>query len=170
MIIYLIPVLMILLGAIYVHDCPQGKFIPGWMIIGGFIWLIKPLLLLTTFVRHTVEEQRLEHQRQQHTRNIVHAFMFGWFIVGSYFVYRIGRPNYDARLGPHCARPLYEFAFVLLSAVYAAIALMAAAAVLIVLLTVCTVLCGRPPAAAPAAAPSGAQQRRRTARAAAAMV
>lgn len=138
---YIVPLLMIVLGSVYVHDCPQGKFIPGWMIIAGFIWLIKPLLRLTTLVRKTAEEQRLERHRQRHTRQIVNAFMLGWFVIGTYVVYRIDTPNYDPALGPHCARPLYEFAFVLFSVVYAAVALMVAATVLIVVLTLCMMVC-----------------------------
>lgn len=132
---------MIVIGSVYVRDCPQGVFIPGWMIIAGFIWLIKPLLFFTTLVRRTAEEQRLERHRQRHTRNMVHAFMFGWFLIGSYFVFRIWPPNYDAQLGPHCARLLYEFAFVLLATVYGALLLMLGTAVLIVLLSVCLMAC-----------------------------
>lgn len=133
--------MMIVIGSVYVRECPQGMFIPGWMIIAGFIWLIKPLLFFTTLVRRTPEEQRLELHRQQHTRNMVNAFMFGWFLIGSYFVFRIWPPNYDARLGPHCSHILYEFAFVLLATVYGALFLVLGTTVLIVLLTVCLMAC-----------------------------
>lgn len=131
---------MIVVGAVYAYDCPQGKFIPGWLIIGGFIWLIHPLLRLSTLVRRTAEEQRLERQRQQHTRNIVNAFMIGWFLIGSYFVFRIGRPNFEPPPVPGgslewCAPPLWLFAHWLLIAGWALVALALAAAVLALAVT-----------------------------------
>lgn len=37
-----IPISMIVMGSIYLHDCPQGEYIPIYLLVGGkwFIVLI----------------------------------------------------------------------------------------------------------------------------------
>ncbi|KAL9702430.1 hypothetical protein quinque_005948 [Culex quinquefasciatus] len=89
-----IPVCMIVFGSIYLYDCPQGE---------------------STSRR---EEQELERLRQSPTQTLINCFMLGWFIIGSFWIYRIYEPNYDPAMGKYCNKSLYLFTFWLITSVY----------------------------------------------------
>lgn len=61
--------------------------------------------------------------------------MFGWFLIGSYWIYRIYEPNYNPMRGPHCDIVLYTFAFWLVSSVYILLAVTVAFLLIITLLS-----------------------------------
>lgn len=112
-----IPVCMIVFGAIYLYDCPQGEYIPVYLLVGGGFGVLKQLLHLSTRVRSR-EEQELERLRQSPTQTLINCFMLGWFIIGSFWIYRIYEPNYDPSLGKYCNKSLYLFTFWLITSVY----------------------------------------------------
>lgn len=112
-----IPVCMIVFGAIYLYDCPQGEYIPVYLLVGGGFGVLKQLLHLSTRVRSR-EEQELERLRQSPTQTLINCFMLGWFIIGSFWIYRIYEPNYDPALGKYCNKSLYLFTFWLITSVY----------------------------------------------------
>lgn len=114
-----IPILMILMGSIYLYDCPQGEYIPVYLLVGGVFGVIKQLLHLSASVRRGQEEREEERVRQSPTQTLITCFMVGWFIIGSVWVYRIYEPNYDRSSGgKYCNRTLYIFAFWLITSVY----------------------------------------------------
>uniref|UniRef100_A0A182J056 Uncharacterized protein n=1 Tax=Anopheles atroparvus TaxID=41427 RepID=A0A182J056_ANOAO len=112
-----IPVCMIVFGTLYLYDCPQGEYIPVYLLVGGAFGVLKQLLHLSTRVRSR-EEQELERLRQTPTQTLINCFMLGWFIIGSFWVYQIYEPNYDPSLGKYCNKSLYLFTFWLITSVY----------------------------------------------------
>uniref|UniRef100_A0A2M3Z8R0 Uncharacterized protein n=1 Tax=Anopheles braziliensis TaxID=58242 RepID=A0A2M3Z8R0_9DIPT len=112
-----IPVCMLVFGTVYLYDCPQGEYIPVYLLVGGGFGVLKQLLHLSTRVRSR-EEQELERLRQTPTQTLINCFMLGWFIIGSFWIYRIYEPNYDPALGKYCNKSLYLFTFWLITSVY----------------------------------------------------
>nr|CAI5868793.1 unnamed protein product [Callosobruchus analis] len=113
-----IPICMIVMGAIYLHDCPQGEYIPVYLLVGGIFGIVKQLLHLSARVRQTEAERREENLRQSPTQTLLNCFMLGWFIIGSVWVYKEYEPNYDPMNGTYCNKNLYMFAFWLITSVY----------------------------------------------------
>ncbi|KAK9886903.1 hypothetical protein WA026_019160 [Henosepilachna vigintioctopunctata] len=113
-----IPVCMITIGIVYIHDCPQGEYIPVYLIVGGLFGILKQLLHLSARVRHTDEERREENLKQSPTQTLLNCFMLGWFIIGSVWIYKEYQPNYNQSLGIYCNKTLYLFAFWLVTSVY----------------------------------------------------
>ncbi|KRT79225.1 hypothetical protein AMK59_8779, partial [Oryctes borbonicus] len=60
----IIPICMIVMGLIYLHDCPQGEYIPVYLLVGGIFGILKQLLHLSTRVRQREEEREEEQLRQ----------------------------------------------------------------------------------------------------------
>lgn len=84
----------------------------------GVMAILKPLLSLSTHVRHDPHDQAIEQMRQSGTQTLINWFMLGWFLIGSYWVYRIYEPNYDPSLGKYCNANLYRFSFYLITGFY----------------------------------------------------
>lgn len=72
---------------------------------------------LSTRVRNR-EDQEAERLRQSPTQQLINCFMFGWFIIGSFWIFKEYEPNYDRSLGKYCNKSLYMFAFWLITSVY----------------------------------------------------
>lgn len=138
-----IPVCMVVIGSMYLNQCPQGEYIPVYLLVGGkdtldhilftptddlfnrfllfskgIMGVIKPLLSLSTHVRQSPDEQATLQASQSGTQSLINWFMLGWFLIGSYWIYRIYEPNYDKSRGLYCNRTLYTFSFWLVSSVY----------------------------------------------------
>ncbi|XP_060530617.1 transmembrane protein 272-like [Cylas formicarius] len=113
-----IPICMIVMGSIYLHECPQGEYIPVYLLVGGIFGILKQLLHLSARVRQTEEERQEENLRQSPTQTLLNCFMLGWFIIGSVWVYKEYQPNYDPSFGQYCNKNLYLFAFWLITSVY----------------------------------------------------
>lgn len=120
-----IPICMIVMGSIYLHECPQGEYIPVYLLVGGIFGILKQLLHLSSRVRQTEEERQDESVKQSPTQHLLNCFMAGWFIIGSVWVYKEYEPNYDPIVGKYCNKNLYLFAFWLITAVYAILGLVA---------------------------------------------
>ncbi|KAF5284579.1 hypothetical protein FQR65_LT02405 [Abscondita terminalis] len=90
-----IPICMIVMGSIYLHECPQGEYIPIYLLVGGIFGILKQLLHLSSRVRQSDVEREEEQLRQSPTQTILNCFMLGWFIIGSVWVYKEFEPNYD---------------------------------------------------------------------------
>ncbi|KAK7863897.1 hypothetical protein R5R35_007227 [Gryllus longicercus] len=118
-----VPICMIVIGSVYLHDCPKGEYIPIYLLVGGGFGVLKQLLHLSARVRQREEEQEEERLRQSPTQTLINCFMLGWFIIGSVWVYKVYEPNYDPSKGvDYCNRTLYLFAFWLITSVYIVLA------------------------------------------------
>lgn len=80
----IIPICMIIMGSLYLHECPQGEYIPVYLLVGGIFGVLKQLLHLSTHVRKREEEREVERLRQSPTQTLLNCFMLGWFIIGNY--------------------------------------------------------------------------------------
>lgn len=116
----IIPICMIVMGTVYLHECPQGEYIPVYLLVGGIFGILKQLLHLSARVRKREEDIEAEHLRQSPTQTLLNCFMLGWFIIGSVWVYKEFVPNYDPAKegGRYCNKSLYLFAFWLITSVY----------------------------------------------------
>ena len=114
---------MIFFGLMYLNECPEGKYIPVYLVVGGIFGILKQLLHLSTKVRSR-NEQELEQLRQSPTQTLLNCFILGWFLIGSFCIYRIYEPNYDPTQGAkYCNRTLYLFAFWLITSSYLILAI-----------------------------------------------
>ncbi|KAJ8680380.1 hypothetical protein QAD02_016167 [Eretmocerus hayati] len=120
----LIPICMIVIGGLYLYDCPQGEYIPIYLLVGGGFGILKQVLDRSTIINHlrgiNEEERRI---KQSSTLTLINCFMLCWFIIGSMWVYKEYEPNYDPTLGKYCNKTLYLFAFWLITSIYILLAL-----------------------------------------------
>ncbi|KZC04606.1 PREDICTED: uncharacterized protein LOC107190629 [Dufourea novaeangliae] len=113
-----IPICMMVIGGLYLNDCPQGEYIPVYLLVGGGFSIYKQLLHLCARIRHQQGGTDEDRMRQSPRQTLIDCFMLGWFIIGSMWVYKEYEPNYDPALGKYCNKTLYLFAFWLTTAIY----------------------------------------------------
>ncbi|XP_011495068.1 PREDICTED: uncharacterized protein LOC105359997 [Ceratosolen solmsi marchali] len=109
-IVFAIPACMIIIAAFYFYDCPEDKFIPFYLLVGGGFEVFNKLFFLCTNIQIV-------------NNTIMNTCRVGWFILGSVSVYKVYEPNYDPALGKYCNKTLYLFAFYLITLGYIIIAL-----------------------------------------------
>lgn len=71
------------MGGLYLHDCPQGEYIPVYLLVGGCFGIVRELLNFAARVRYCGDEERV---RQSSTLILINCFLLGWFILGNKFV------------------------------------------------------------------------------------
>lgn len=98
--------------------------------------VMKQLLNLSRRVRKDPQDQVIEQMRQLPTQFILNAFIFGWFLIGSYFVYINYEPNYDPNEGKYCNYTLYMFTFWLITSTYIGLAIVIITLFLVSILSV----------------------------------
>lgn len=79
-----IPICMVVIGGLYLYDCPQGEYIPVYLLVGGGFGVFKQLLDLSARVRQGQVERDEERIRQSPTQTLITCFIFGWFIIGQH--------------------------------------------------------------------------------------
>ncbi|CAD6207336.1 GSCOCG00010174001-RA-CDS [Cotesia congregata] len=72
-----------IIGAVYLYDCPQGEYIPVYLLVGGGFGVFKQLLYLSARVRQRPEDRDEERIRQSPTLTLINCFTLGWFIIGN---------------------------------------------------------------------------------------
>ncbi|XP_062849300.1 transmembrane protein 272-like isoform X2 [Trichomycterus rosablanca] len=110
----------ITIGAIYLKECPQQKYIPVYLLVCGVFSVIMALL---TCLPCNQDSVRLKFLCSA-WNSLVSMFLFCWFITGSVWIYSIYPPNYNSTVAavPYCNKTLYQFAFWTTTAVYIALA------------------------------------------------
>ncbi|XP_076181502.1 uncharacterized protein LOC143153811 isoform X2 [Ptiloglossa arizonensis] len=96
-----IPISMVVIGGLYINDCPQGEYIPVFLLIDGAFGLFRLLLVFSARVCKCREEQEEERIRLSPMRTLIDCFMLAWFILGSVWVYKEYEPNYDPTIGQY---------------------------------------------------------------------
>ncbi|XP_015600520.1 uncharacterized protein LOC107270219 [Cephus cinctus] len=137
-----LPISMMIIGGLYLYDCPQGEYIPVYLLVGGGFSVLKQLLHLSARVRQRQEERDEERIRQSPTQTLINCFMLGWFIIGSMWVYKEYQPNYDPSQGKYCNKTLYLFAFWLITSAYILLGVVTAA---LCIISVASIAFQRPP-------------------------
>ncbi|RZC33327.1 hypothetical protein BDFB_002133 [Asbolus verrucosus] len=76
-----IPICMIVMGLLYLYDCPQGEYIPVYLLVGGIFGVLKQILHVSVRVRQTEEERQEESLRQSPTQTLLNCFMLDYLPV-----------------------------------------------------------------------------------------
>ncbi|CAF2424791.1 unnamed protein product [Rotaria sp. Silwood2] len=120
-----LPIIKLILGILYVKECPVNKNIPLYMIISGICGLVIVILVVSssacTYYRSISNTQKPTHGFIICTIALIRGmqgtlaiFLFIWFIFGNIWIFnaryrvRTDRPN---DINNYCHATLYWFAF-----------------------------------------------------------
>ncbi|CAF0724163.1 unnamed protein product [Adineta ricciae] len=140
-------VILFFMGVKYLNDCPVQPNLPVYLLVAGSMGLVRVLnLLWKQFRRRRMrklegveldQEEETENDGSDFTDAVLSLFLFGWFIVGQYWAWRIYKPNFEFGLrNPenYCHRNVYIFTLVHIGFVYV---MFLAAILFLVALTCC---------------------------------
>jgi len=114
-----IPISMIAIGSIYIHDCPYERFIPIYLIVGGCFGIVKHLSNMGQRIRNKRENRDEENANTNPFDGVLNCFLLAWFIAGNVWIYRsFGRFSSDPTSADYCNYTLYWYAFWLTTASY----------------------------------------------------
>ncbi|XP_072168458.1 transmembrane protein 272-like [Diadema setosum] len=123
-----IQIAMIVIGSLYLYDCPAQRLIPIYLIVEGSFFIVKSIFDL----KARIQRQKLPAEEQQEYKpplweriitRTVGTFLFAFFICGNVWTYSIYRPNsLDPSAADYCHRTLYDFAFWNITGTYIIIA------------------------------------------------
>jgi hypothetical protein len=124
-----LPVSMIVIGSVYVHDCEDRKTIPIWLIVFGCVSLVQTVIDLFKRVFKKKREDEEEGPNRDRYANrsgnclesFLSFFLFVWIIIGSAWVFGYYTTFKDCRNLPNepCCHPVpYLFSFVTLIVIY----------------------------------------------------
>lgn len=114
-----IPLSMIIVGSVNVHKCPAEPYLPIFLIVGGVFGVLKNLMNFCSRCRRQADDVEDERLRQTPLDTVINCFLFGWFITGCVWIYRIYQPEYyDAESENYCNMTLYLFSFWLITSAY----------------------------------------------------
>ncbi|XP_064489750.1 transmembrane protein 272-like [Ornithodoros turicata] len=101
---------MIVIGALYLNDCPVERFIPIYLVTGGTIGTVK--IILGVARKLYENDERPVPTNIERCGAILDCFLAGWFIAGCIWVYGNYLPDFDSSKGAgYCNKTLYYFAF-----------------------------------------------------------
>jgi len=111
-----VPLLMVIIGSIYAHDCPAQNFIPIYLIVGGVVGLVK--IFSSLYYRWKYWKKgnpRPETMNPSPLDGLLNLFLLGWFIAGCVIVFGIYTPEFNDNLAAnYCHYVVYWFAFIVL--------------------------------------------------------
>ncbi|XP_030402851.1 transmembrane protein 272-like [Gopherus evgoodei] len=126
-----LPIASIVIGALYLGQCPSQHLLPYYLLVGGSTVLLFLLLSCLPCGDGTDPPQLSPGARGW--RALFLLFLFAWFIAGNVWVYSIYPPEYKDPHNPKfCHQLLYLFAFWVTTLVYVGlgVALLAALGIL----------------------------------------
>lgn len=111
-----VPLLMVIVGSVYVHECPAQNFIPIYLIVGGVVGLVK--IFTSLYYRWKYWKKgtaRPENMNPNPIDGILNLFLLAWFITGCVLVFRMYLPEFnDETAANYCHVVVYWFAFIVL--------------------------------------------------------
>lgn len=115
-----VPITMIIIGSIYLYDCPKERYIPIYLIVGGIFGAVKIIFSSVNEFLCSDEEDEEGNPCANLFSRIIGWFIFGWFIAGSVWVYRIYKDfdENNTSSQDYCHPMLYYFSFWLLTVSY----------------------------------------------------
>jgi len=117
-----IPMSMLIIGAMYQQSCPAEPYIPIYLVVGGTFWCLKKMMKYGFRCKgrdEEADERRLRQSPVNILMLLIGFFLFAWFIAGCVWIYRIYPPNYtDKDNAEYCNKTLYLFAFWLITSTY----------------------------------------------------
>ncbi|KAM4725173.1 transmembrane protein 272-like [Anableps anableps] len=127
------------LGATHMDDCPVQPNVPVYLIVLGASSLLS---LLFTYCTSGFQDGAI-HILSLACMTVLHIFSFAWLIAGSSWVYAVYPPDYS-QTNRYCHKITYQFAFVVTTLLWVAMALMFVCGCCLGLVTCCTtVFAGR---------------------------
>jgi len=120
----MVPVCMIIIGAIHLHDCPVEPCIPIFLIVGGSFSVLKYILNVATTASRRRSTDSNEPPPAHPGQYLINCFLCAWFITGCVWVYRIYPPRLietasdDPEYPSYCNKLVYNFAFWLITSAY----------------------------------------------------
>ncbi|XP_022103090.1 uncharacterized protein LOC110985928 isoform X2 [Acanthaster planci] len=117
-----LPIAMIVLGSIYMNDCPAERMIPIYLTVFGAVYNLKAIIDLCS---RGIKEKYKNRERSgsdsleenklfigvNWVSRLLGLFLLGFFIAGNVWIYRIYAPSDDPTSPNYCFGPLYYFAF-----------------------------------------------------------
>lgn len=114
-----VPISMIIVGSVYLRDCPAEPHIPVYLIVGGAFGALKNAMNFWSRCKRNEGEEDERRLRQSPADTVINCFLFAWFITGCVWVYRIYQPEYeDTTSILYCNKNLYMFSFWLITTAY----------------------------------------------------
>ncbi|XP_074651057.1 transmembrane protein 272-like isoform X2 [Tubulanus polymorphus] len=115
-----IPIAMIVIGSIYLHDCTIEPYIPIYLIVGGVFGVIKNLSTTAQRISNHRKKNDDENAKSNPFDGLISCFLLAWFIAGNVWIYRVHRTfSPDPASGNlYCHPTLYWFAFWITTATY----------------------------------------------------
>ncbi|XP_033727521.1 uncharacterized protein LOC117316850 [Pecten maximus] len=106
-----LPIAEIVIGSMYMDECPVAKYVPVYLVVIGAVCLVKFL----SIVCQNIHDRQNEDQRNSQTNGfdqILNIFLLVWFILGNRWVYGAHTVWVsDPASALYCHPTLYYFAY-----------------------------------------------------------
>ncbi|XP_050931536.1 transmembrane protein 272 [Lates calcarifer] len=109
-IMLVLPIAQLIIGAMYLHDCPRQPYIPIYLIVMGVICLVLNWLPTMPCFPCVIKYR----EAWGCFLFLYLIFLSCWFITGNVWIYSIYEPSYNETLtgmDTYCNKTLYLFAF-----------------------------------------------------------
>ncbi|CAJ0599207.1 unnamed protein product [Cylicocyclus nassatus] len=114
----IVPILMIIIGALNRDDCAVNSNIPVWLIVTGIVSLVRSAI--NFFYRFKDQQKQRRPILVRLFDGMLSVFFAIWFILGSIWVYwAYNHVSYDPHDGPYyCDQLTFVFTFVFITVSY----------------------------------------------------
>ncbi|XP_071039122.1 transmembrane protein 272 isoform X3 [Parasteatoda tepidariorum] len=112
-VIITVPIVMIVIGAEYFHDCPAQKMIPISLIVAGCVAMLSNVInFVDRFKRLSETGIPKRHTVIGWINLVLNLFMLGWFLATCYWVYNANGADFqDPKSLTYCNPRMYGFVF-----------------------------------------------------------
>lgn len=123
-ILFAIPVTMIVIGSIHFNDCKLQLLIPIWLIVSGFLTIIKNISTLIERIKNQ-DDARTGNKILSIFDSLLTILIVVWFICGNIWTYSNYRKvqTVDASKDNYCHSIVYYFTFWIITSIYILIVL-----------------------------------------------
>uniref|UniRef100_A0A0E9X693 Uncharacterized protein n=1 Tax=Anguilla anguilla TaxID=7936 RepID=A0A0E9X693_ANGAN len=136
-----LPIVQIVLGTIYLKDCPAQPYIPIYVLVSGVFTMCLSLLSCLPCARESEGgEQNPLSSICTAWNSLLTVFLFCWFIAGNVWIYSIYAPSYSPLERQYCHKTLYLFAFWMTTLVYILVGVLLVGGCCAL---ICMAVCGR---------------------------
>ncbi|XP_063412963.1 transmembrane protein 272-like [Mytilus trossulus] len=121
-----VPIAAIVIGGLYLHDCPKQKYIPIYLIVFGAFSIVKALSSLRDKCKASNNAGEQEENKPKGACDaIIGLFLCIWFMLGSVWVYTTYKHfSTDESSDEYCQPTLFSFSFWLITGQFIVIGLL----------------------------------------------
>ena len=106
-----IPSAMILIGAVYINDCPARPMVPIFLIVAGVLVILRDLIAIFYRLQKRRQGEHLSTKHVTWLELSVDGLTAIWFILGCFWIYGLADWDPDDDTSPrYCASTLHTFA------------------------------------------------------------